>query len=687
LRLTVIGLPGGTPASITITGPNGFSQPATVSQSFTQLTPGMYTIAASTVTISTAQYSPSPANQTVAIGGSQISATVIYSQATGSLNITVTGLGTEKSAAVTVTGPGYTRDIRGTTLLNGLNPGSYVVTARDTVASGGTPHTASPASQTVTVAAQATATAGVSYTAPPADGTVNLRIAGLYLTQSAQTADGVVPLVRNRNGYLRVFVVADRGNSAAPAVTVRFYSNSVQVHSQTILAPAVGVPTSINESSLSYSWNVPVAGTLIQPNLSIQAEVDPAGAVLELDESDNVYPAATPLAMDVRTVPTLRVTLVPIVQTATGLQGDVTETNKNSFLDMTRRMHPVDAVDVVVGQPFPTANTLEADGTGWEDLLSDFDAASAADGRYYYGVVKVSYSAGVAGIAYVSQGTANAHTAIGWDYPNSNGVVMAHELAHNWGRNHAPCGGPANPDPAYPQADGSIGSYGVDVAAPTAVKPSNMGDIMGYCDPKWIGDYTYRGVMNYRIAHPLVVGGTGTVQPALLVWGRIRDGELLLEPAFQINARPRLPSHSGPYSVQGRAADGSTLFNLSFTPNEVADGKGNQQHFAFAIPMPPAKAARLASLRLTAPGREIVRQAQASIQPDSVQLRRIGGNRVALRWNGTAHPTVMVRDVETGQVLSFARGGSAELFTTKNQVDVVLSDGVQSRSRRMQVAR
>jgi hypothetical protein len=46
---------------------------------------------------------------------------------------------------------------------------------------------------------------------------------------------------------------------------------------------------------------------------------------------------------------------------------------------------------------------------------------------------------------------------------------------------------------------------------------------------------------------------------------------------------------------------------------------------------------------------------------------------------------VMVRDAKTGEVLSFARGGSVDVVT-RNQVDLVFSDGVQSRVKRVAVA-
>ena len=64
-------------------------------------------------------------------------------------------------------------------------------------------------------------------------GTVNLGDRGLYLTQSVQPGD-TVPLVANRDAYLRVFVRADQANTVAPAVRVRLYQGSIRRQSPRI---------------------------------------------------------------------------------------------------------------------------------------------------------------------------------------------------------------------------------------------------------------------------------------------------------------------------------------------------------------------------------------------------------------------------------------------------------------------
>jgi hypothetical protein len=473
------------------------------------------------------------------------------------------------------------------------------------------------------------------------------------------------------------------------------------VDSVTILPPSLAssTPTAVNESSLRYSWNVPVPASRIQPGLGVSAQVNPTGAVMETDPSDNTYPALGPLALDVRTVPALNLTFVPVLQKgiplSRRLRGNITDGNKDQFLETTRKMHPIAAVNAIVHADYTTTTTDTLQrlngNNAWSTILREIDVLRITEqsSRYYYGVAKVSYSSGVAGVAYVSDPAFGSRpAALGWDYLPSGSLIAAHELGHNWARNHAPCGGPTGIDPQYPEPDGSTGTYGLDVATET-LEPPTVSDIMGYCDPKWIGEYTYRGVMNYLLSpSPPVMNGM--VQPTLLVWGYVRNGDPVLEPAFQLNTRPSLPQRAGPYTVSGHAADGSAVFTVSFSPTEVADALQDQQNFAFAVPLSNDRAARLVSIQLAGQGRSAVVQmtassGQAGLQADQVEARRVQGRQVRLRWNSLVHPMVMVRDPQTGEVLSLARGGEVELPTSKGNLDLLMSNGVRSRLLRARV--
>ena len=706
LAVTVSGLPVGSSADLVVSGPSGYNQAVVASQTLTSLAPGTYTVAANNVTVGSAVYSGTPAAQTVSVGGPTATASIVYSTGAGTLSVTINGLGTSSDAAVTITGPNsYSRSVSATQTLTSLIPGTYTVAAQNVIATGGTPHSPSPASQNVTVAATVTATAVVNYMAP-SSGALNLRIAGLYLTQSAQSWDGSVPLVKDRNGYLRVFAVASRSNTEVPVMRVRIFDAS-DVMDTTILIPAArgSVPTAVDESSWQSSWNTRIPGSLIQPGFRIEADVDPAGLIAESDETDNL---AAPPAPVVQTVPTLNVTFVPVIQQRHAARGDVggvTLANRDTFLFVTRKMHPIASYNTAVHAAYTTTttDTLQAENANnaWGTVLQEIEALRVLEGssRYYYGVAKVSYASGVAGVAYVSNGFGE-RAALGWDYLPTGAAVAAHELGHNWGRNHAPCGGPGGVDLGFPFPDGRIGVYGVDVAS-ASLKPASTSDIMGYCDPKWIGAYTYRAVMSYLVSPPFPVASAATsqmVQPCLLVWGHVRNGELVLEPSFQVTTRPRLPRSPGSFTVDARTEDGASVFRLSFDPSEIADASpsGDDAGFVFAVPVSDVQAARLATVRLSGRGREAVRnRAQPSVLNPRVrlqrttqpaQVRRVRGGKVAVDWDATAHPMVMVRDPRTGEVLSFARGGTVQVASHTGELELVLSDGVQSTVRRATVA-
>jgi hypothetical protein len=335
-----------------------------------------------------------------------------------------------------------------------------------------------------------------------------------------------------------------------------------------------------------------------------------------------------------------------------------------------------------------TGNPLQSDDANgaWTTVLNEIAALWVAENsnRHYYGVVRTGYSSGLAGRGFVG-----LPIAIGYDAAGDRGRITAHELGHTWGRDHSPCGNPAQQDSKFPYSGGTIGRFGFDVQDRILKQPETP-DIMGYCGDPWISDYTYQGVMNFRGTAP-VRASAGRERPSLLVWGRIVSGRAVLEPAFQVVTRPVLPSRPGPYSVEGTASDGSRVFSLSFEAVEVADDARGARHFAFAVPLSETLAARLETIRLAGPG---VGMAAMSASPASlratpaepVSLARSAGG-VALRWDAAAHPMIMLRDGRTGEVLSFARGGNAVVPADASEVELVMSDGVRSRSARIRAPR
>jgi hypothetical protein len=684
IALAVSGLPSGVDAEVNVSGPSGFSRQLEDSETLAGLVPGSYTVAAAGVSAGTVFYTPSPPSQGVVVsGGDPVGAEVVYTVASGSLAVTVAGLPSGTDAAVTVSGPaGYSRQVTATETLNGLGAGQYTLTALP-VSDGTNQYSPAPPSQTATVGASGSASATVNYSTGGTAG-FNLRVDGLYLVQSVQTYARGVPLVRDRDALLRVFVTANQVNAANPDVRVSFYSNGSLAATLTIPASGFTTPLSVNEGTLDGSWNLVVDQALIQPNLSILVKVDPGDAFAEGNEADNIFPASgTPVALDVRTTDPFGVRFVPVITKADNRQGNVTQANRSAFVEAAMRMHPIASYDADVRAPYTTSTSLALQpsngNNAWNIIVGEIRARRTAESssRYYYGVVNPSYNSGVAGVGYIG-----AEVAIGWDKLPSGSSVAAHEWGHNWGREHAPCGGAGNPDGNYPYTGGEIGVIGYDLVS-GELKPADSHDLMGYCNQEWISDYTYKSVMAFRSNQSSFASGMReAIQPALLVWGRIENGRAVLEPAFRIIARPSLPRRPGPYRLEGRAADGARIFGLDFAPLEVADDPGGARHFAFAVPLRPERAARLASLHLDGAG---VRAsiAQVSSEPTAVEATRGATGRIALRWDASKAPMIMVRDPVTGDVLSFARGGNAEVTTGRDELSLTVSDQVRSRDLRV----
>ena len=702
--VTVDGLPTGTPANIQVTGGGGYAQTVTGSTTLGGLANGSYTFTASGVTANGVVHAPTPLTQTVGVSkGSTGRATITYAVAptTGALSLTVS-VPNGAPAAVTVTGPGgFSQTVTASTSIPTLAPGSYIIAAAS-VTSSSIVYAPTPASQTVAVTAGATTSAAVTYApggiVPGTD--LNLQIVGMSLVQSVQKLDNSVPLVTGRNGVLRVYAVANGANSALPAMRVRLFQNGALVSTLSAAASGAGVPASLNEGSAAASWNVSVPGALMQPGLSVLADVDPDNVVAESNDGDNSFPiTGQPLPMTIRNVRPFNLRFVPVTQSVTGATGAISAASAPTLLTDTRDILPIGTVNVDIRTAYTTSAVMQSGGAGWEVVLNELQALRASDGasNTYYGVLQMNYTSGVVGMGYIG-----APIAIGSDYPSYASSTLAHELGHNFGRYHAPCGGVSGADTNFPYAGGQIGVFGFNVRTGTVI-PSSTADLMGYCNPSWISDYNYTAMMNYRgytttaaatigadVAGATVRGASPT--EGLLVWGRVdASGIITLEPATRITAPTQLPAQGGDYTLTASDETGRTVYSASFTPVAVAEDAPNAgAHFAFVIPMSATAHDQLARLTVSGRGRSAERrsaQSEASrvAAAGSPDITSESSERARVKWNAAEFPMVVVRDADSGEILSFARGGNAAVATRKANLELTYSDGVRSAKARVRV--
>jgi hypothetical protein len=506
--------------------------------------------------------------------------------------------------------------------------------------------------------------------------------------------------VQGRSAWVRVFVRANDANFVTPQVRVRVVNGATTTTLPLINSSLSSVPTSVDPNT-NTSWDAPVSSTLILAGTQVIADVDPTGAIPEADKTNNSFTAN----LNVTTLKPWKITLVP-VHTADGRTGNITTGRTTaSWLDFAKRIHPVpDAIDIAVGSTMNSSVTsLASDGTGWDTVLSELRSKRTADGatdRYYFGVVNVSYSSGVAGLGYIS-----FSSAIGWDVAGSYPAVLAHEEGHNFSLQHAPCGGVSNPDPNYPYVGGIIGVPGWDVfATGNNLKDANIyTDVMGYCGTQWISDYNYQKALTFRQNSPLgiiVSADIAATMPTegLLVWGSIENDLVTLEPSFRVPFKGALPE-AGPYKLEARDATGIVLTTMSFDAHEIADLPNRApRQFSLVVPMTPEALSNVAVLRIvrTEDGAELARRvspaatsvplAQSRTVPaaEAVQIQDLSDGSVQLNWDAARYPMIMVRDAQNGEVRGFLRGGSALVEEAPADLEVQASDGVRTQPQHHQ---
>ncbi|BDG15307.1 peptidase M66 [Thermus brockianus] len=297
------------------------------------------------------------------------------------------------------------------------------------------------------------------------------------------------------------------------------------------------IPTSSTQGDLSSTCNATLPASWVAPGLRVELRVDPFNQVPETNESDNLLVLTPAVGADT----TLYLTVVPVVH-----QGQTASVP--DFAQTLWRVWPLKDIAFTTRAPYTFSGTLSANnGNTWGQLLDELRLLRQADGsgRYYYGFVRVTYTSGIAGIGYIGH-----PVAAGWDYASSAPAVMAHELGHNFRREHAPCG--TSGDPNYPYPGGKIGTWGYDLATATLYDPNQYYDLMSYCSPEWVSDYTYEGAQRFLEATP--PRPQSLPDDGLFFTGRIENGAVVFNPPLLLKANPE--GKPSPYRLK---ADGLEL--------------------------------------------------------------------------------------------------------------------------------
>ncbi len=484
---------------------------------------------------------------------------------------------------------------------------------------------------------------------------VALSAPSIYLNQAAQNVDGTVPIIAGRRALLRVFANGDEVSFYEPRVRATFYRDGDVVHEVSINPPGELLPDEVIESRLDRSYNAVIPGEVLQPGVGLVVEIDPDGVVPQSAASRSRIPAEGVMPLDIVDMPPLHQVIVPVLvawapdeRVFNWTRGLTAESPQ---LQMARTLLPIGDMTVEVHETYYTSADL-TEGAGWNAFLREIRVLWLMDNArgYYYGALQLPPGSAWGGLGYLNQ-----RVSVG----RAREDTYAHELGHNMNLRHAPCGSAGGPDPDYPYDDGSSGIWGYNIERGRLIDPEQYRDLMGYCTPDWVSDFHFIRATNYRMARDAgpasaAVDALAPREKTLLLWGGAGGGELLLEPAFLVDAPVKLPEAGGPYQLEGLGPDGEQRFSLAFTPDPVEHGGA---HFFFAVPYDPARDGALERVVLTGPAGEIT-------------LR-----------SGSTPPMAIISDRATGRVRAILRDWDGGFNRVDGDTEIMVSDGLPGGAR------
>jgi Ca2+-binding RTX toxin-like protein len=448
---------------------------------------------------------------------------------------------------------------------------------------------------------------------------IDFSLERFFLNQAAPVADSVqsaaarISPVAARAGIARAFVAASQsGHPETPVVELHWRTAGGASGSVALSGPSV-VPTNPSEASLTSTFNHVFDETLLKEGLDIYVVVDPANQVRENLEGNNRWPASGWADLQVTSVPTLEIMLVPI--RLNGQSMSISPAYAEQLLSKTVRAHPVADISIDIHAQYTFNGSSFSD---WETLLEEMLALRSQEGNehVYVAVLPQSICCGVGGIGYIG---GPASVAVADDH------IISHELGHNLSLRHAPCGGVAGADQNYPYSGGGIGTWGYDIETGATYDPATHKDLMGYCNPSWISDYHFAKVIDFRsapwgygVAAPVgsdetVLTFSGTITGVTDTAGPGLDAARFGAPAATAQVQRHgdatnfVTTPAGPYTIAGYDPRGRQLFAMPFQGYEIADlpEAAGKRSFATAVRLAAADAARVVTVKVFHHGQEI----------------------------------------------------------------------------------
>ncbi len=334
-----------------------------------------------------------------------------------------------------------------------------------------------------------------------------------------ETEIAPTPIIAGRDALVRVFVTLQDGYVMQKVIAEVLVDDGGE---PTKLTATLVPRADSTPDDLDSTFNLTLPADLLTPatSLSVQLLVDDGSPPTEPQTAGSdgaVWPAPEAVAPlgAIENGGQLTVRIVPLSYgpDGSGRLPDVSAAQVELMRSWLHRLYPATNVTVSVDASLEVDAPVLANGDGWSDALYQLtdlrEARNVPSDEYVYGMVAPADSHGdycrggcVSGLGWrATDPTAwFTRTSLGLGYTGAPAAdTFVHEIGHNHGRMHAPCGNVSGPDPEYPHGDGRLGVWGYDSVEEALVSPTEFADMMGYCRPRWISDYTWSALSD-RIA-------------------------------------------------------------------------------------------------------------------------------------------------------------------------------------------
>jgi hypothetical protein len=310
-------------------------------------------------------------------------------------------------------------------------------------------------------------------------------------------------LVQQRNALVQVFWAVP-GNWQPRPITAKLHLRdgdgvlSVMEQTKTIAGP----PSS---GSLDGAFSFQIPGPAFEGNMEFYVELWEGEGGHEGLPASSAAPAAPGGGMQpfgVTCEPMeAKIVMVPVEYDHGNCHTDTTSTLQNNldeFADHFFAQNPIHTLDISIRSETLVRDTQVTTLSQVNTMLVEARFLDFAEPNEYYFALLDACTGGIDGAGGLSPGTPGPIKGLG-DLRVSTGLLagvewskgtFVHELGHNQGRPHSPCGDPDGPDPNYPHANASIGVYGFHVLTGQFFA-TNYKDYMSYCEPTWVSDWTW----------------------------------------------------------------------------------------------------------------------------------------------------------------------------------------------------